>query len=313
MAVLFDAVLRAVRRETDRITSYELEPASGGMLPAFTAGAHIDLEIAPNVIRQYSLLGDPADIGFYRIAVLHEPGGASEVLRGLKPRDTVRISVPRNHFPLHEDGAHTVLIAAGIGITALWSMAQRLARLGRPWELHYGARSRAQAALLSELQAFACGTAGRMHFYFSDEGARLPLPAIVAAAPLSAQLYACGPRGLLNEFEQLPIAATQARHVERFAPAHKAAHDGGFTVVLAKSGRRVAVPKGATILEALKAHRIAASYSCTEGICGQCETKVLGGTPDHRDSILTEAERAAGKTMMICCSGSHSAELVLDL
>jgi vanillate O-demethylase ferredoxin subunit len=194
-------------------------------------------------------------------------------------------------------------------------MAQRLSALGRSWELHYGARTRGQAALLRQIEGFDAGASGKIHLYFSraPDGRHLPLADIVTRAGPGAHLYACGPRGMLDNFEGLSLPPGQVRHVEHFKPIHEAAHDGGFRIVLARSGRTIGVPKGSTILEALKANNIAASYSCTEGICGQCETRVLGGTPDHRDSILSEAERAANKTMMICCSGARSAELVLDL
>jgi ferredoxin-NADP reductase len=300
----------AVTRETETVNLYTLARDGGAPLPAFTAGAHIDVVIKPDMVRQYSLLNSQADPSHYRIAVLREPGGGSAFLHDeVRAGSALQISAPRNHFALVEDAAHSVLIAAGIGITPLWSMAQRLSALGRSWELHYGARSRAEAALLRELEA--CG--GRVHLHFSREagGSRLPLAQIAAAAEPGAHVYACGPRAMLAAFEALPIAAT--RHVEHFSPIHEAAHEGGFTIVLARSGRRIAVPAGATILDTLKASNIAAAYSCAEGICGRCETAVLGGIPDHRDSILSEAERAAGKTMMICCSGARTDELVLDL
>jgi vanillate O-demethylase ferredoxin subunit len=315
---LFDVAVVAVTHEARDVNLYALESAHGESLPAFTAGAHIDVLLDAGLIRQYSLLNSPADPSRYWIGVMREEGGGggSRFLHEQVHQGTrLQISAPRNHFSLVEDAGNSVLIAAGIGITPIWSMVQRLSDLGQSWELHYGARTRMEAALLGQLEAFACGSNGKIHLYFSREpnGGRLPLAGIVAAAPANSHIYACGPRGLLEEFEQLPIAPSQARHVEHFTPIHEAAHDGGFTIVLARSGRVIHVPSGATILEALKANNIAASYSCTKGICGQCETTVLRGTPDHRDSILTESERAANKTMMICCSGSRSDELVLDM
>lgn len=309
-----EVLVSGVERDTGAVNVYTLRRADGGPLPPFSAGAHIDV-LLPGLVRQYSLLG--GDRGRYEIAVsLPDNAGQASGARHLHEKvalgSRLQISAPRNHFALVEDAPYSVLIAAGIGITPLWCMAQRLAELGHAFELHYGARSRQEAALLRRIDGLS---AGKVHVYYSREagGRRLPLAEIVAAAPAGAHLYACGPAALLAAFEALPLRDGQRRHVEHFTPVHAASHEGGYQVILARSKRVIAVPKGATILEALKAANVAVSYSCTEGICGQCETRILAGQADHRDSILTEQERAEGKTMMICCSGSRGPELTLDL
>jgi vanillate O-demethylase ferredoxin subunit len=188
-------------------------------------------------------------------------------------------------------------------------MIARLSALGRPWELVYCARTRAAAAFADTLQ-------GNVRFNFDQEhGGCLPdIAALVAAAPPEAHLYCCGPLPMLAAFESATAHVPRERvHVEYFTAREPAAVEGGFNVVLAKSGREFIVPPGKTILDTLLEAGLDIPFSCMEGVCGTCETKVLEGIPDHRDLILTEEERAAGKTMMICCSGAKTEKLVLDL
>ena len=238
-------------------------------------------------------------------------GGSSFIHDKLRVGQIVEIGGPRNNFPLDEDAGHTVLIAGGIGITPIWCMAQRLDKRGRSFELHYACRERGEAAFLDELRRL---DKAALHFDAESEGRFLDIAAIVAAAPLHAHYYCCGPQPMLMGFEtatrHLP---PETIHVEYFSPKQEAATKGGYLVELQRSGRQFEIGVGKTILQVLREAGIEAPYSCEEGICGACEVAVLSGTPDHRDNVLSEAARQAGNAMMICCSGSKSAKLVLDL
>jgi len=307
----------AARDIADDIRLLDLAGEHGGLLPAFAAGAHIDVALPDGMVRQYSLLNAPDERARYSIAVARDPagrGGSIHLHDIVGLGDSLEIGAPRCHFGLIEQAPHSVFVAGGIGITPIWCMIQRLAALGASWEVHYAARTRAHAALLPEIAAITTRR-GTLHTYFNLEGDPLmDLPAIVAAAPPATQFYACGPGGLLDAFRAACTALPPGQvHLEQFTAAEPAALGGGYVVELAKAKRTIAVAPGQTILDALTAAGIRASYSCREGVCGSCETAVLSGTPDHRDAILTEKERAAGRTMMICCSGALSARLVLDL
>jgi len=300
--------------EAPEIHSYELRPPSGGELPAFTAGAHIDLTLPSGLVRSYSLVNPQSEHHRYVIAIQKDRasrGGSRWLHENLRVGDLVAVAGPRNNFALNEAAPHSVLIAGGIGITPIVSMIDRLESLGRRWQLVYCARKRAGIAFASGLEKKP-----QVRFNFDEEpgGRILDIAALVAAAPADAHLYCCGPLPMLEAFERATERLPRERvHVEYFTAKEAAAREGGFTLVLAKSGREVPVPAGKTILEALKGVGIDVPHSCTEGICGTCETRVVDGTPDHRDLILTPEERTASMTMMVCCSGSKSERLVLDL
>jgi vanillate O-demethylase ferredoxin subunit len=271
------------------------------------------------MIRSYSLVNDQSERNRYVVAVNNDAasrGGSRFIHESFRPGDVITISHPRNNFTLQENAAHSVLIAGGIGITPIFSMIRRLNALGRSWELFYAARTRVAAAFLDELHALRCTAHPNLHLNFDQEqsGRMLDLSAIVRGASPDAHLYCCGPVPMLEAFE----AATQGWlagqvHVEYFKAKEKPAAEGGFEVKLARSNRTVAVEAGKTILNALLDAGIAANYACTEGVCGTCETRVIEGVPDHRDLFLGKEEQATNKTMMICCSGSKSSTIVLDL
>lgn len=308
----------AARDIATDIRLFELRPESTGDLPAFSAGAHIDIALPKGMTRQYSLLNAPSQTDAYHIAVAREPasrGGSVFLHDQVEVGDLLRIGPPRCHFALVETAPHSVLVAGGIGVTPIWCMAQRLDEIGASWEMHYAARTRAHAALLEEIERAGATGAGAVSTYFNLGGDPLmDLRAIVAAAPEGAHFYCCGPLALLDAYKQACAGLPSDRvHFEQFTAAAPAALDGGYVVELAKSRRAITVEPGQSILDALAAAGIRASYSCREGVCGSCETAVLAGAPDHRDAILTDDERAEGKTMMICCSGSLSPRLVLDL
>nr|WP_145547686.1 PDR/VanB family oxidoreductase [Variovorax boronicumulans] len=306
--------VEAVRREAHDVHSYELRRPDGAALPPFEAGAHIDLHLPGGLVRSYSLTNVQTERHRYVVAVALDAGGRGGsrwVHERLHVGARLSVGPPRNHFPLREDAPHSVLIAGGIGITPLRAMQTRLAQLGRPWELHYGSRTRAGAAFADELQALGA----QVHLYFSDAASgRMDIARTVQAAPAGAHFYCCGPQAMLQTFEAATAAHPAERvHLERFAAQQAPAVQGGFVVELARSGRRLPVAPGATILDTLLVHGIEAPYSCMQGICGACETRVLDGQPEHRDSVLSEAERAANRTMMVCCSGARSPVLLLDL
>jgi tetrachlorobenzoquinone reductase len=308
--------IKRISYEAERINSYELTAPAGGELVAFSAGSHIDLHLPNGMIRSYSLINDQSERNRYVIAVHKDAagrGGSSLIHETLRAGDLITISQPRNNFALQENAAHSVLIAGGIGITPLLSMIRRLVALGRSSELFYAARTRGAAAFLDELNAIS----PNVHLNFDQEapsGKMLDVSAIVGNASQDAHLYCCGPVSMLDAFERATADRPAGHvHVEYFKAREKAAADGGFEVRLARSNRSIMVEPGKTILGALLDAGIAVNYACTEGVCGTCETRVIDGTPDHRDLFLGKDEQAANKTMMICCSGSKSRTLVLDL
>lgn len=308
--------VKSVTYEAERINSYDLRLPAGGELAPFKAGAHIDVRLSNGATRSYSLVNPEHERHRYVIAVALDEassGGSRHIHDRLRAGDRLIITPPVNHFALIEDAPHSVLIAGGIGITPIWCMVQRLTALNRSWELQYAARTRGAAAFLDELAALP---AGKVHVHIDAEagGKFVDVAAIVASARGDAHLYCCGPTGMLAAFEHAASSrAPDHVHVEYFKAKDAPARQGSFTVVLAKSNTRVYVEQGKTILDALLEAGFDPPRSCTEGVCGSCEVRVLEGIPDHRDLVLTDAERAANKSMMICCSGARSETLVLDL
>jgi len=307
-----EVIVRRISYETPTVLSYDLRPVSGASLPSFEAGAHIDVHLPDGPVRQYSLIGAP-DAPDYRIAVALDRatrGGSRWLHKTARPGDRIRISPPRSTFALAGTRAASILIAGGIGITPLLAMARQLQQVGADWTLHYAVRSRVERALFDELSAL--GDNVRLHVD-SENDDLLDIAGIVRQATPDTQLYCCGPAPMLEAF----LGAATSRdpstvHSESFTPSVPAADDGGFTVVLNKSGLTVQVGADQTILDALEQAGVHAPSSCRNGVCGTCETRVLEGVPDHRDKVLSDAERAAGNTMMICCSRATTALLRLD-
>jgi ferredoxin-NADP reductase len=305
--------------EADGIHSYELRDPEGAQLAPFTAGSHIDLHLPTGMVRSYSLINPQDERRRYVIAVQRDRssrGGSTWVHDRLKIGELITIAGPRNNFPLAEDAARSLFIAGGIGITPLWCMIQRLTSLDRPFELYYCVRTRKEAALIEPLQGVAQRPGAKIMFNFDGEpgGKLLDIKAVVAATTPDTHLYCCGPLPMLGAFEEATKDLPRERvHLEYFSAKEAPAAAGGFTVVLARAGKSFVIAPGKTILETLQDAGLDVPSSCLEGVCGTCETKVLEGVPDHRDVVLTEAERQANKTMMICCSGSKSEKLVLDI
>ncbi|WP_414446981.1 2Fe-2S iron-sulfur cluster-binding protein [Burkholderia sp. 22PA0099] len=315
-SVHLDAVLHSITWAAKHICLFDLRPERGQHFPAVQAGAHVDIHLANGLIRSYSIVNSQDEGDRYLIAVKNEVtgrGGSRFIHTELRVGQHLRIGAPRNNFRLCEDASHSVFIAGGIGITPLYSMIQRLQKLGRSWELHYAAANREYAAFVEQLAKLGSG----VHFYFgSDEpnAGVLNIRETIDASNSDSDFYCCGPAGMLADFEAATASIPSSRvHVEYFNARDEPAIEGGFEVVLQRSGERFTVDSGETILDALIKRGVDVPYSCMEGVCGSCQVGVIEGTPDHRDLILSKEEREANDRMLICCSGSKSAKLVLDL
>lgn len=305
--------LAAVRPAARGTNFYDFARRDGGPLPPVTPGAHVDLHLPNGLVRQYSLVS-ARDTGVWTLGIKRDAasrGGSAYVHDHLRAGDILRLGAARNNFPLTLDAAHSVFIAGGIGITPLWSMIEALDERGADWRLYYSCRTRDEALFLDVLARDP-----RVTLNFDDEngGRFLDLAAIVAAAPGEAHFYCCGPTPMLKALEAATAGCPSERvHVEYFTASQEAATAGGFRVVLARSGVEFDVEPGQTILQMLREQGLDVATSCEQGVCGLCETPVLEGEPDHRDEVLTEAERAKGDRMMICCSGCKGPRLVLDI
>ncbi len=295
------------------VRQYTLDRVGGGHLPDAEPGAHIDVHLSNGLVRQYSLVTPGTSPTSYKIGIKRDPygrGGSKFAFDHLKTGDALQISVPRNNFALDETAPHTLLIAGGIGITPIWAMAQRLQEIGKPWKMHYACRSRRDAPFLSELASLPFV---RLHFDDEDGGRFLDVEAIVTRVSRHTHLYCCGPRAMIDGFvaSAAHIPPSQV-HVEYFSADLAPDISGDFLVELRQSGREFLIPPGRTILSVLQEAGLDVPCSCEQGICGSCEMTVLSGTPDHRDSVLSDADRASNRKIMICCSGSKTDRLVLD-
>ncbi|MHA6794151.1 PDR/VanB family oxidoreductase [Pseudonocardia bannensis] len=296
----------------DGVVELTLRAADGADLPAWKPGAHVDLELRPDLVRQYSLCGDPADRTRWRLGVLREPdgrGGSAFVHDELAEGTKVRARGPRNHFALADAPRH-LFIAGGIGITPILPMLAAADAAGGDWRLVYGGRTRTSMAFLAELTD---RYAERVEVRPQDETGPLDLDGLLGGLEPGTLVYCCGPEPLLTAVEERAPAGQL--HVERFAPRSvgEPVRADGFEVELARSGLTLTVLPDRSILHTVEDAGISVLSSCQEGTCGTCETGVLGGRPDHRDSLLTAEERAAGDTMFICVSRCWSPRLVLDL
>ncbi|QEC49766.1 oxidoreductase [Baekduia soli] len=310
----FELVVGAKVEEARGVVSLLLAAPDGAPLPAWAPGAHIDLLLAPDLERQYSLCSDPAQPARWRVGVLREPdgrGGSAHVHAVLKAGDRVTARGPRNHFRLVEAERH-LLIAGGIGITPLLPMAAQLAQAGGDWRLVYGGRSADSMAYTAELAAHG----DRVTLWPQDTHGLIDLDGLLGTPQPGTAVYCCGPEPLLAAVEERCASwPAGSLHVERFAP-RPGALDGErrpFQVILDRSGVTLDVAADQSIVEALDAAGIDVPTSCREGTCGTCETEVLDGEPDHRDSFLTDEDREYGGTMMICCSRALTPTLTLDL
>ncbi len=305
------------RQVAGTIRAIELVSADGSALPAFTAGAHIDLKLPGDLSRSYSLTNGPTTRDRYCIAVNRDAasrGGSAYVVEKLQVGDVLRATSPHNTFPLVEDAELSAFFAGGIGITPILAMIRRLEALGRPWKLFYAARNRQSAAFLPELEALDSLSPGRVHLHFDDEAGKvMPLLKLAMAIPKAAHVYCCGPGRMIETFRASAGWRPEEHvHIEHFVGA-KGRPTTAFDVVLRRQGKSFHIPVGETILGVLLDNGVHVAHSCREGVCGSCETRVLEGEPEHMDNVLSSRERASNQLIMVCCSGARSAKLVLDI
>jgi ferredoxin-NADP reductase len=310
-----DLVVEAADVVADAVVALTLADPDGDTLPPWTPGAHVDLLLGPDLVRQYSLCGSPSDSRTIRVAVLREPhsrGGSAFVHEQLGVGSRVRVRGPRNHFPLVASPQYR-FVAGGIGITPLLPMMAEATAAGAQWSLLYGGRTRASMAFTDELARYG----DRVTLAPQDEVGLLDLDALLGTPQPDTLVYCCGPEPLLAAVEQRCAAwPAGSLHLERFAAkpgAGAGGDDHAFEVELAQTGVTLAVPADRSIFDVVQEAGVSVIGSCLEGICGTCETFVVEGEPDHRDSVLSEEEHAANETMMICVSRCRGERLVLDL
>lgn len=313
-------VLTKKTRLSPDIMAFEFAHPGGSALPAFTAGAHIDVTVRKGLVRQYSLCNDPLETGRYVIGVQQHPqsrGGSTGMHEHLEVGDRVRVGMPRNHFPLAAVARHSILIAGGIGVTPMLSMAHQLTREGASFELHYCARSRERAGFTEQLMASPF--AHRVHLHFSDGsvGGSLDIQGLLAKPQADTHVYVCGPVAMMDQVVAFALVQgwPEAQvHREQFAGGvlHRD-DDSAFDVRLKRSGETVRIDKGRTVAEVLMARGVSIPIQCAEGVCGSCLTRVVDGQPDHRDSFLSTEERARNDCFTPCCSRARGPMLVLDL
>jgi len=314
--------VRVLRKtvEAEGICSFELAAEDGQPLPAFSAGSHVDVQVADGLTRQYSLCNDSGETHRYLIGVLREPasrGGSTAMHDRVQVGDVIEISAPKNHFALAHEAQSSLLLAGGIGITPILCMAERLAQTGAGFEMHYCTRSPARTAFAGRIRASAF--ADRVRFHHDDGGAaqKIDIAALLAQPQAGKHVYVCGPKGFMDAV----LGTARANgwpepqlHFEFFsADVAPRDADEAFDVKLASSGRVVHIPKGMTVLNALADAGVIVPSSCEQGVCGTCITRVIEGVPDHRDMYFTPEEQAANAEFTPCCSRSKTPLLVLDL
>ncbi|WP_081236602.1 cytochrome P450 [Streptomyces viridosporus] len=313
-----DLVLTGREEVADGVVALRFAHPDGDVLPDWEPGAHVDVRVPVDggvLVRQYSLSSSPSQRHEWRLGVLREDGGrggSRAVHDRLEVGARVRLGWPRNNFRFVPSPRY-VFVAGGIGITPILPMIEKAEAEGAEWELHYGGRTRSSMAFLDELERYG----DRVKSIPQDECGHPDLPGIFAAVRPGTLVYACGPEPLLTALEgALAHWPAGTLHTERFAPRKvvRDAPDEAFEVEFAQSGVRARVPVGKSVLQVAEEHGITALSSCKEGTCGTCETRILHGSADHRDSILTPAEQAADGTMMICVSRAARGcpRLVLD-
>ncbi len=309
-----DLIVDRIEQAADGVISIEFVRSSGSALPMWSPGAHIDVMLDEDTVRQYSLCGDPTDPGRWRIGVLNDPngrGGSRRIHQELAAGASVTVRGPRNHFPMEESPRY-LFIAGGIGITPILPMIRQAESIGAQWELVYGGRTLDSMAFLGELAEYG----DRVRLLPQEEHGHLPLDEVLGEVRADTLVYSCGPEPLLAAVEAASAHwPAGSLHLERFS-AKSLADDptaGAFDIVLAKSGKTLTVPANRSILEVLEGEGHKILSSCRAGVCGTCEVDVIDGTPDHRDTVLSAEEREENEYMLVCVSRACSSKLVLDL
>ena len=309
--------VESIGHVSDRVCRLTLVSADGAPLEGYEAGAHLDFELDGGMTRSYSLVdfATPARMpDNYTIAVQREDDGegGSLAMHGLKPGDILSATAPKNDFRLHDGEAPAVLIAGGIGVTPIISFATELTRRGTDFAFHYATRSADLCTFRTELQGHFAGALSLWH----DDSNPIDLGTIVDGMVEGAHVYCCGPKGMIEAVRERAEAAGIAKdhvHFELFSSPDSHAGDQQFEVEISDTGQVFTIPAGKTIIEVLEDEGVDVMYDCQRGDCGICQTDVISGEPDHRDVVLSDAERASGKVMQICVSRAKSARLVLDI
>jgi ferredoxin-NADP reductase len=315
---VFPAIVRRREDMTEDVVRFELVSANGAALPQFDAGAHVDVVIAPEYLRQFSLAGNPADAASYVLGVQREAqgrGGSALMHRVFREGRRVFISPPRNHFPLAEDASKSFFFAGGVGVTPLLSMAHRLHALGREFEFHYSARSRRTAGFLHDLETAPWRARVRLHL--TEDGSRADLKTLIGPYAAGSHLYTCGsPRYMDAVYAEAEAKGwpEAALHKEHFSvPEAPDYINHAFALRLARSGRTIQVAADKRGTDALAEAGITVDIKCSDGICGTCAAAVLGGDIEHRDHVLSNKERE--RRIILCCSRAKhpGGEVVIDL
>lgn len=316
---MIDVTVLSRNDEALGICSFELARPDGQPLPPFTAGAHIDVHLPDGLIRQYSLCNAPNEHHRYLIGVLNDPasrGGSRGLHEQIKPGAQLRISEPRNLFPLAENSRRTLLFGGGIGITPILCMAEQLTLEGADFELHYCIRSAERGAFIKRLRQSPFAERVTLHLDEQPHTA-LDAPRVLANPDAQTHLYVCGPAGFMQHILDSARAAGWVEdnlHREYFsAEPVDTSNDGSFSIEIASTGQVIAIAANKTVAQVLESHGIDIPLSCEQGVCGTCLTRVLKGVPDHRDLFLTEEEQALNDQFTPCCSRSKTPLLVLDL
>lgn len=317
---VFGVVVEDVRREAAEVVSLVLRPADGTALPSWAPGAHIDVTLPSGLVRQYSLCGDPGDTSAYRIAILREAnsrGGSAEI-HHLPVGQALAVRGPRNHFALAAATTY-LFLAGGIGITPILPMLRSADEHGVQWRLVYGGRSRKSMAFLDEVLTV---DGGSVDVVCEDERGYPDFESEIAKLGPGSAIYACGPPAMLAAVERQCAQSghPDVLHLERFTAGGRPVsadasgqQNEAFEVELARTGVVLPVGPRESLLQVIRTVVPTVLYSCEEGYCGTCETRVLSGVPEHHDEVLTDEERAVGETMMICVGRSKTARIVLDI
>lgn len=311
-----------INDESTNVKSFVLSNAAGGYLPPFSAGAHIDITVTladgATDVRSYSIASDPEVTTTYTLGILREQdgkGGSAFMHDTVRIGDELTSTAPKNHFPLDIDAEDNLLIAGGIGVTPILSMARKLARTGAKYDLHYAAKTPEDMAFKSDVEG-VCGENGRLYFDGGDPAKGVDLKDLLSHRPAGRHLYVCGPTGLIEGVRDIAKELgwpENTVHFEVFKPAELDGEDAEVEVILAQSGETYMVPADVSILDHLLDQNVDIDWDCKMGICGLCATKLLEGEPDHRDYVLTEDERNDEQQFCPCISRAKSASITLDI
>lgn len=315
---MFEVEVIAKTKETDDIDLFRLARTDDAALPAFSAGAHIDLHLPNDLVRQYSLCNPPHDHHCYEIGVFNDPdsrGGSVTLHESVNVGDRLTISEPRNLFPLEHSATHHLLIAGGIGVTPLLCMAERLAHTNASFHLHYCVKSPSHAAFVKRIEESEF--ADKVTFHFSQTDGRLDLQTLLTNPDKGTHLYTCGPNNfmdaVLDTAKDKDWGESQL-HREYFAASTaETGADSAFEIQIASSGQVIQIPADKSALDVLLDLDIDIPYACESGVCGSCSTRLLSGEPDHRDVYMSPEEHAKNEEYAPCCSRAKSARLVLDI